>query len=75
MSMAFSYWSLLKHLDDNAKMDLIILLTNSLKHSEKENEVSAKDFYGVWGDDGLTAEEFVNELKAERKFHREIIDL
>ena len=31
--------------------------------------------YGIWGDDGMSDDEFVKELKSLRSFNREIIEL
>jgi hypothetical protein len=49
-------------------------LSSSLK-SKKEEPVSASNFYGIWGDDGMKTEEFVDELRASRKFNHEIVEL
>ena len=70
-----THWNLLKHLDDNTKIDLIMMLSLSLKHRETEDSFSAKRFYGCWGDDGMSAEEFVDELKNLRSFNKDIIEL
>ena len=35
----------------------------------------AKKHYGVWGDEGMTDEDFVDELKSFRCFNRDIIEL
>lgn len=71
---ADSYWKIIKHLSPDAKLDLITMLTKSLKKSTLKR-VSAKKYYGVWGDDGMTDEEFIDELKSLRSFNREIIEL
>jgi hypothetical protein len=39
-----------------------------------EKRVSAKKYYGIWGDDGMTDDEFVDELKSLRSFNRDIIE-
>ena len=70
-----NHWNTLKYLDNNTKLDIIALLTQSLKHPEKRKKISAKKFYGIWGDDGLTAEDFIKELKNERKFSQDIVEL
>ncbi len=70
-----AYWDVLKNLNDNEKMDLIIYLTQSLKQSNQERKISAKEFYGIWGDDGMSDEEFIKELKAERAFRQDIIEV
>ena len=57
------YWNIIKHLTDRDKLELIVLLSQSLKEGNEKAPVSAKDFYGIWGDDGYTIEEFIDELK------------
>ena len=71
---ADSYWNIIKHLSPDAKLDLIALLTKSLKKTTHKR-VSAKKYYGIWGDDGMSDEEFVDELKSLRSFNRDIIEL
>ncbi len=56
-------------------LDLISLLMESLKASLKSEPVSASKYYGIWGDDGMTAEEFVNSLRSDRKFKQDIVKL
>ncbi|MBO4314870.1 MAG: hypothetical protein J5867_02745 [Prevotella sp.] len=68
------YWNMLKHLSMEAKIDLITLLTQSLK-TTTPSKVSAKKYYGIWGDDGMTDEEFVDEIKSLRTFNRDIVGL
>ena len=68
-------WNSLKYLDNNSKIDLITMLTQSLKSSSKRKKISASEFYGIWGDDGLSDEEFIEALKAERTFNQDIIEL
>ena len=34
----------------------------------------AREYYGIWGDDGMTDDEFVDELKSLRSFNRDIIE-
>lgn len=65
-------WNTLKYLDNDSKIDLITLLTQSLRVSSERKSISASKYYGVWGDDGMTAEEFVDALQAERKFKQDI---
>jgi uncharacterized protein YutE (UPF0331/DUF86 family) len=64
---AASYWSIIKHLSADAKLDLITMLTKSLKENAPKR-VSAKKYYGIWGDDGMSDKEFVDELKSLRSF-------
>ena len=68
-------WNSLKYLDPDTKLDIIAMLTQSLKSMPKRKKVSAKKFYGIWTDDGMTADEFVTSLKAERKFNQDIVEL
>ena len=68
-------WNTLKYLDNDAKIDLITLLTQSLKTVSEPPKVSASKYYGIWGDDGMTADEFVNALKADRSFNQHIVEL
>ena len=58
-----NHWNTLKYLDNNTKLDIIAMLTQSLKHPEKRKKISA------------TTEEFIDELKKERKFRQDIVEL
>ena len=68
-------WNSLKYLDYDSKLDIITLLTQSLKQQKKRKHISAKNFYGIWKDDSMTAEDFVEMLKSERKFNQDIVNL
>jgi hypothetical protein len=61
-----SYWNIIKHLSPDAKLDLITMLTKSLKKTTSKR-VSAKKYYGIWGDDNMSDDEFLDELKTFRK--------
>ena len=37
--------------------------------------VLAKEYYGIWGDDGMSDDEFVDELKSLRDFNPDIISV
>lgn len=69
-----NYWNMVKHLSPEAKIDLITMLSQSLK-TTKSKTVPASKYYGVWGDDGMTVEEFVGDLKSLRTFKKDIIEL
>ena len=56
---ADNYWNIVKHLSPDAKIDLITMLTQSLKKTSP-NHVSAKKYY---------------ELKSLRGISREIVEL
>lgn len=68
------YWKIVKHLSPDAKIDLIMMLSQSLKEKEPA-KVSASKYYGVWGDDNMSDDEFVSELKSLRSFNKEIVEL
>ena len=71
---ADNYWNIIRHLSPDAKLDLISMITKSLKKTTPKR-VLAKKYYGIWGDDGMSDDEFVKELKSLRSFNREIIEL
>lgn len=65
-----SYYTLLKSLSPNNKLELIARLSKSMKTTKKkEKEVSLESLYGSWESD-QTADELVAELKAARNFSR-----
>lgn len=68
-------WNSLKYLDNNSKIDLITMLTQSLRSKGKRNKISASEFYGIWGDDGMSDDEFIEALRAERTFNQDIVEL
>ena len=63
------YWSELKDVSDNVKLELITLLSSSMTHSEepaaKPRKGWASRFAGVWKD-SRSAEEIVEEIRAAR---------
>ena len=63
------YWSELKDLSDNVKLELITLLSSSMTHSEepaaKPRKGWASRFSGVWKD-SRSAEEIVEDIRAAR---------
>lgn len=68
---ANSYWNVLKDLSNEAKIELIARLSNSLLHKEEEKQASASDFYGVWKD-CESAEHLNDEIKTARTFKNDI---
>lgn len=68
------YWSMLKNLSDDVKIELIAKLSNSLLSSKKKEVVpSASHFYGIWKDsEPADADELAKEVRAGRKFKDDI---
>nr|WP_294895859.1 hypothetical protein [uncultured Pedobacter sp.] len=70
-----SYYTLLKSLSPNNKLELISRLSESMKTSKKvEKDTSWEELFGSWELD-QSADEFVEELKKDRNFSRKSIDL
>ena len=70
-----NYWSILKFLSSDMKLELIAKLTNSLlSRNKKAKEIDASQFYGTWKDADfpMDADEMVNEIKESRKFRNDI---
>lgn len=68
---ANSYWNVLKDLSNEAKLELIARLSNSLLNKEVEKPISASSFYGVWKDEE-SADCLNEEIKASRRFKDDI---
>lgn len=71
MSLVDSYFTLLKSLSPNDKLELIARLSKSMKTKKKaKNEVSLGSLYGSWISE-QSADELVEELKKARNFDRQ----
>ena len=70
-----NYWNFFMHLNDDEKIELILILLKSLKHEKDGSKVSPSDLYGIWGDDGMTDDQFLSELKSLRNFNQEVVEL
>lgn len=70
LNTADNYWSLLKYLSRETKLELIAKLSNSLVRKTQERPLSASRFYGVWTDYDFkrSSDELAAEIKASRKF-------
>ncbi len=69
-SLIDSYYTLLKSLSPNNKLELIARLSKSMKTTKKiEKEVPLESLYGSW-ESSQTADELIAELKAARNFSR-----
>ena len=51
------------------------LIQNADKQEKECQQVSAKDLHGIWGDDGINADDAVAELKEMRSFNHKSIQL
>lgn len=69
-----SYFSLLKGLNPDSKLELIARLSKSMKTTKKTKDNSWKSLFGALALDH-SADEFVEDLKKDRKFIRKSIDL
>lgn len=69
-----SYYTLLRNLSPNTKLELIARLSKSMKTTKKAKDNSWKSLFGALVID-QSADEFVEELKKDRKFSRKEIDL
>jgi hypothetical protein len=69
-----SYFTLLKNLSPNNKLELISRLSKSMKTTKKAKDDSWKSLFGALVLDE-SADEFVEELKKDRKFSRKSVDL
>ena len=74
LSLIDSYFSLLKNLSPNSKLELIARLSKSMKTTKKTKDNSWKSLFGALVLD-QSADEFIEELKKDRKFSRKPIDL
>ena len=69
-----SYFILLKGLSPNNKLELIAKLSKSMKTTKKAKDDSWKSLFGALELD-QSVDDFVSDLKKDRKFTRKLIDL
>ena len=69
-----SYFTLLKSLSPNNKLELIAKLSESMKTTRETKDTSWKSLFGALELD-QSADEFVEDLKKDREFSRKSIDL
>ena len=69
-----SYFMLLKSLSPNNKLELIAKLSKSLKTTKKAKDITWKSLFGAFELD-QSADNFVDDLKKDRKFSRKSFDL
>lgn len=65
-----NYFSFLKNLSPDSKLELIARLSKSMKTTKKsKKEVSLSSLYGSWESE-QSADEIIAELKSARNFNR-----
>lgn len=69
-----SYFNLLRSLSPDNKLELIAKLSKSMKTTKKTKDISWKPLFGALLLD-QSANDFVEDLKKDRKFNRKSIDL
>lgn len=74
INLVDSYYVLLKNLSPNNKLELIARLSKSMTTTKKTKDNSWKSLFGALVLD-QSADEFVEELKKDRKFSRKSVDL
>jgi hypothetical protein len=74
ISLIDSYFTLLKGLSKDNKLELIAKLSKSMKTTKKEKDDSWKSLFGSLELD-QSADLFVENLKKDRKFNHKIIEL
>ena len=70
------YWGMLKDMNDDVKLELIALLSNSVvyKVPPVDDENWASRFSGAWKD-SRSAEEIINDIRNNRTSNTREIDL
>ena len=69
-----SYFSVLKNLSPDSKLELIARLSKSMKSPKRVKAGSVQSLYGAFKSD-LSADELVDEIKKARNFNRKRLDL
>ena len=73
-----SWWSLLKYLNNDIKLELASRLIESLKNTptpKKEEEDDWLKLYGAWSEEEETAEELIDLIRNSRVSTRQIESL
>lgn len=74
INLVDSYYTLLKKLSPNNKLELIARLSKSMKTTKIKKDTSWEALFGAWEID-QSADDFVEQLKKDRTFTRKCIDL
>ena len=69
ISIVDYYFSFLKNLNPDSRLDLISKLSQSLKNNDKVSETSLQSIFGAYKSEE-TADEIIAELRASRVFKR-----
>jgi hypothetical protein len=69
-----SYYTLLKSLSPNNKLELIARLSKSMKSTKIKKDTSWEDLFGAWELDE-TSDKFIEDLVNDRNFTRKSIEL
>ena len=72
INLVDSYYTLLKSLSPNNKLELIARLSKSMKTTETKKDASWEALFGSWELD-QSADEFIDELKKDRNFSRKSV--
>lgn len=75
IDIADNFFSMIKNLSADVKLELISKISNSLKGTKKEiRDDSWKTLFGAWQSDE-SAEEMIEMIRASRNTNRQIEDL
>jgi len=69
-----SYFSVLKNLSPDNKLELIARLSKSMKSPKRVKAGSVQSLYGAFQSD-RSADELIDEIKKARSFNRKRLDL
>mgnify|MGYP006182334691 CR=1 FL=1 len=68
------YYSFLKNLNHDSKLDLITKLSESLKGMENSNSNSLQSLFGAYQSEE-SAEEIISKIRSSRNFNRNLESL
>jgi hypothetical protein len=71
INLADYYFSFLKNLNADSKLDLISKLSQSLKNNDTVSETSLQSLFGAYKSEE-TADQIIAELRASKVFNRNI---
>lgn len=71
-SRTIPYWTAIKRLDNETKIQLIHMLSESMMESVQRHRTSVSEFYGAFNNDGIDCEDWIADIRSERRFNKEI---